>query len=191
MCHKRYCQWLRGIASRNLILDKYFCHIHSAFKNNIATDDSVTAHKSELSVDVGRLFCQLTLLSFLWEAVFFTSCDAWQYVFSTSWTAALLAREWKILCKCLVKIHVAVQVCFTMKPLLAQQERLSKFDSHTGIMQIIKVSFQYCHICKYMPSSRFQALNVINKQESLTNKDQHPSFNLAWLNLLEDPHHYY
>lgn len=76
-----------------------------------------------------------------------------------------------------------------MKPLLAQQERLSKFDSHTGIMQIIKVSFQYYHVCKCMPSSRFQALKVTNKQESLTNKDQHPSFKLAWLNLLENPDH--
>lgn len=38
-------------------------------------------------------------------------------------------------------------------------------------MQIVKASFQYYHICKYMPSSRFQAVNVINNQESLTNKD--------------------
>lgn len=38
-----------------------------------------------------------------------------------------------------------------------------------------------------MPSSRFQAPSVINKQESLTNKDQHPSFKLACLNFLEDP----
>lgn len=45
--------------------------------------------------------------------------------------------------------------------------------------------FHYYHICKYKPSSSFQALNVINKQESLTNKDQHPSFQLAWLHLLE------
>jgi len=35
-----------------------------------------------------------------------------------------------------------------------------------------------------MPSSRFQALNVSSKQESSANKDQHPSFKLAWLSLV-------
>lgn len=78
-----------------------------------------------------------------------------------------------------------------MKPLLAgetyQQERLPKFDSHTGIMRILDISFQYSHICKHLPGSRFQALNVFAKQEPLTNKDQPPSLQLAWLNLLEPP----
>lgn len=79
---------------------------------------------------------------------------------------------------------------FPVKPLLAgetyQQERLPKFDSPlTGIMRILDISFQYSPICKYLPGSRFQALNVFAKQEPSTNKDQPPSLQLAWLNLLE------
>lgn len=66
----------------------------------------------------------------------------------------------------------------------------SEFDSHTGIMQIIRVSFQCYHICKYVPHCRIQTLNVINKQGSLTDKDEHPSFRLARLNFLQDPHHF-
>lgn len=76
---------------------------------------------------------------------------------------------------------------FPVKPLVQQQERLPKFDSHTGIMQILGVSFQYYHICKYLPGSGFQALNVFTKQEALTNKDQPPSFQLLWLCLLSPP----
>lgn len=72
--------------------------------------------------------------------------------------------------------------CFPVKPLLEQQERLPKCDSHTGIMQVLEVSFQYYHICKYLSGSSFQALNVFTKQEALTNKDQPPAFGLICLN---------
>lgn len=48
-------------------------------------------------------------------------------------------------------------------------------------MQVFEVSFQYYHICKYLPGSSFQALNVFTKQEALTNKDQPPSFGLICL----------
>lgn len=56
---------------------------------------------------------------------------------------------------------------FPVKPLLEQQKRIPKFDSHTGIMQILEISFQYYHICKYLLGSSFQALNF-TKQEALT-----------------------
>lgn len=58
--------------------------------------------------------------------------------------------------------------------------------THTGIMRILQVSFQYYHIYTCLAVG-FRLWMFSAKQEPLTNKDQPPSLQQAWLICLNPP----
>lgn len=143
------CQWRRhqyvtgdtasGIDS--LILDKYFCYIHNAFRNNRGADDSVLAQFTNMSFLQRRELCSADLhssalregrrrssLLALWGS---TCCQ----------TAVSLARESKTLHRmCSESPRSSVSLCDNGTT-AGTTGRLSKFDSHSGIMQLWKVPF--------------------------------------------------
>lgn len=70
----------------SLILDKYFCYIHNAFRNNRGADDCPgPVHRHELSAEAGTLFCRPAFLSSAGgEAAFVTSRAVGQHLLPNS-----------------------------------------------------------------------------------------------------------